>query len=152
MKKRYFLILFAITSLLAQAKTDDIEKLKRVMSPEDYAILTNTYVEKEGKQIYDLLINGELRSKTYSVWYKNQNMYFSLFNFFEAMNFTNYTQDKENGDISMFIGDSLENVIISVKENYIDYRVEKLALKKDDLVLDGKEIYIKSDIFKSIFL
>ena len=68
MKKRYFLILFAITSLLAQAKTDDIEKLKRVMSPEDYAILTNTYVEKEGKQIYDLLINGELRSKTYSVW------------------------------------------------------------------------------------
>lgn len=151
MKKRYFLILFAITSILAQAN-QDMEALKKIMSPEDYAILTNTYVEKEGKQIYDLMINGELRSKSYSVWYKNQNMYFSLFNFLEAINFKNYHQDLKTGDITLLVGDSLEEIKISVKNNYINYPIEKLKLLKDDLILDGREIYIKSDIFKSVFL
>lgn len=151
MKKRYFLILFAITSILAQAN-QDMEALKKIMSPEDYAILTNTYVEKEGKQIYDLMINGELKSKSYSVWYKNQNMYFSLFNFLEAINFKNYHQDLKTGDITLLVGDSLEEIKISVKNNYINYPIEKLKLLKDDLILDGREIYIKSDIFKSVFL
>lgn len=150
MKKRYFLILFAITSILAQAN-QDMEALKKIMSPEDYAIITNTYT-KEGKQIYDLMINGELRSKSYSVWYKNQNMYFSLFNFLEAINFKNYHQDLKTGDITLLVGDSLEEIKISVKNNYINYPIEKLKLLKDDLILDGREIYIKSDIFKSVFL
>lgn len=151
MKKRYFLILFAITSILAQAN-QDMEALKKIMSPEDYAIITNTYTQKEGKQIYDLMINGELRSKSYSVWYKNQNMYFSLFNFLEAINFKNYHQDLKTGDITLLVGDSLEEIKISVKNNYINYPIEKLKLLKDDLILDGREIYIKSDIFKSVFL
>lgn len=151
MKKRYFLILFAITSILAQAN-QDMEALKKIMSPEDYAIITNTYTQKEGKQIYDLMINGELKSKSYSVWYKNQNMYFSLFNFLEAINFKNYHQDLKTGDITLLVGDSLEEIKISVKNNYINYPIEKLKLLKDDLILDGREIYIKSDIFKSVFL
>lgn len=151
MKKRYFLVLFAITSILAQAN-QDMEALKKIMSPEDYAIITNTYTQKEGKQIYDLMINGELRSKSYSVWYKNQNMYFSLFNFLEAINFKNYHQDLKTGDITLLVGDSLEEIKISVKNNYINYPIEKLKLLKDDLILDGREIYIKSDIFKSVFL
>lgn len=151
MKKRYFLVLFAITSILAQAN-QDMEALKKIMSPEDYAIITNTYTQKEGKQIYDLMINGELKSKSYSVWYKNQNMYFSLFNFLEAINFKNYHQDLKTGDITLLVGDSLEEIKISVKNNYINYPIEKLKLLKDDLILDGKEIYIKSDIFKSVFL
>lgn len=151
MKKRYFLILFAITSILAQAN-QDMEALKKIMSPEDYAIITNTYTQIEGKQIYDLMINGELKSKSYSVWYKNQNMYFSLFNFLEAINFKNYHQDLKTGDITLLVGDSLEEIKISVKNNYINYPIEKLKLLKDDLILDGREIYIKSDIFKSVFL
>lgn len=151
MKKRYFLVLFAITSILAQAN-QDMEALKKIMSPEDYAIITNTYTQKEGKQIYDLMINGELKSKSYSVWYKNQNMYFSLFNFLEAINFKNYHQDLKTGDITLLVGDSLEEIKISVKNNYINYPIEKLKLLKDDLILDGREIYIKSDIFKSVFL
>lgn len=151
MKKRYFLILFAITSILAQAN-QDMEALKKIMSPEDYAIITNTYTQKEGRQIYDLMINGELKSKSYSVWYKNQNMYFSLFNFLEAINFKNYHQDLKTGDITLLVGDSLEEIKISVKNNYINYPIEKLKLLKDDLILDGREIYIKSDIFKSVFL
>lgn len=151
MKKRYFLILFAITSILAQAN-QDMEALKKIMSPEDYAIITNTYTQKEGKQIYDLMINGELKSKSYSVWYKNQNIYFSLFNFLEAINFKNYNQDLKTGDITLLVGDSLEEIKISVKNNYINYPIEKLKLLKDDLILDGREIYIKSDIFKSVFL
>lgn len=151
MKKRYFLVLFAITSILAQAN-QDMEALKKIMSPEDYAIITNTYTQKEGKQIYDLMINGELKSKSYSVWYKNQNMYFSLFNFLEAINFKNYHQDLKTGDITLLVGDSLEEIKISVKNNYINYPIEKLKLLKDDLILDGREIYMKSDIFKSVFL
>lgn len=152
MKKKYFLMLFALTSLIIQAETNDIEKLKRVLSKEDYAILTNSYTEEEGKQLYNLLINGEMKSKNYSVWYKNQNMYFSLFNFFEVIDFKNYTQDKTNGNISIKLGDSLDNILINIKESYINSSVEKFNLKKDDLILNGKEIYIKSDIFKSIFL
>lgn len=152
MKKRYFLILFAITSILAQANTENMEALKKIMSPEDYAIITNTYTQENGKQIYDLMINGELKSKSYSVWYKNQNMYFSLFNFLEAINFKNYTQDIKTGDIKLLLGDSLEQITISVKNNYIDYPTEKLKLLENDLILEGREIYIRSDIFKTVFL
>lgn len=150
MRKKYFLILFSIISTLSQANIDNIEKLKGILSKEEYEILTNTY-KKEGKQIFDLMINGDLKNKHYVCWYEKGNTYFSFFNFLETINFKNYTQEK-NGDITLYLGDNLEKVIISVKENYIDYSNEKIKLNQNDLILNGREIYIRSELFKKVFL
>ncbi|WP_349764275.1 carboxypeptidase-like regulatory domain-containing protein [Fusobacterium sp. SYSU M8D902] len=153
MSKKYFFILFSIISVLSQAQgnIENIEKLKGVLSEEDYIILTNAY-SKEGKQIFNLMINGELKSKDYLVWYEKGNTYFSFFNFLEAINFKNYTQDPKNGNITLYLGENLERVVLSVKDNYIDYSDEKIKLNQNDLLLNGREIYINSELFKKVFL
>lgn len=152
MRKR--LLVLALIVLSSLTYTEDNLKLlkdKGIMSEEEYLILNDNY-EEDGKQLYSLLINGEVKNKVYPVYVEKGSMYFPVFSFFDTLKFVNYEYDKEKETLNILLGDSLEEVSIDIKNKSIVKKYEQLDVKDKDILLQGKEIYLSEELFKKVFL
>lgn len=149
-KKLMIVALIVICSSISYSNST-LEQLKNqgIISNEEFEILKGEY-KHEGKLLYNLLVNGEAKNKVYPVFVREERVYFSLFSFFETLNFKNYKQDKELIEIEL--GDSLEKVVINVQKNLITKSDEEIKHNFKDIYLDGKEIYLEQNLFKKLFL
>lgn len=149
-KKLMILALIVICSSISYSNST-LEQLKNqgIISNEEFEILKDEY-KHEGKLLYNLLVNGEAKNKVYPVFVREERVYFSLFSFFETLNFKNYKQDKELIEIEL--GDSLEKIVINVQKDLIVKSDEEIKHNFKDIYLDGKEIYLEQELFKKLFL
>lgn len=149
-KKLMILALIVICSSISYSNST-LEQLKNqgIISNEEFEILKGEY-KHEGKLLYNLLVNGEAKNKVYPVFVREERVYFSLFSFFDTLNFKNYKQDKELIEIEL--GDSLEKVVINVQKDLIVKSDEEIKHDFKDIYLDGKEIYLEQELFKKLFL
>lgn len=152
MKKKLCLLLSFICCVQQILAVDDIEILKNqgIISAEEYSILKDEYVDEEGKQLYNLLINGEVKNKVFPIQKERGKIYFPLFSFFETINFKNYTQ--ENELINIELGDSLEKITMNIKKNYIVKTDQNIEFEFSDILLEEREIYLEQELFKKLFL
>lgn len=149
-KKLMILALIVICSSISYSNST-LEQLKNqgIISNEEFEILKGEY-KHEGKLLYNLLVNGEAKNKVYPVFVREERVYFSLFSFFDTLNFKNYKQDKELIEIEL--GDSLEKVVINVQKDLITKADEEIKHDFKDIYLEGKEIYLEQNLFKKLFL
>lgn len=149
-RKLMILALIVICSSISYSNST-LEQLRNqgIISNEEFEILKGEY-KHEGKLLYNLLVNGEAKNKVYPVFVKEERVYFSLFSFFDTLNFKNYKQ--ENEIIEIELGDSLEKIVINVKKDQIIKSDEEIKHDFKDIYLDGKEIYLEQEIFKKLFL
>ena len=63
MKKRLLILALIVLSSMSYADDNNLKQLKDqgIMSEEEYLILNDSY-EEDGKQLYNLLINGESKN------------------------------------------------------------------------------------------
>lgn len=153
MKKRLLVLALIVLSSMSYADDNNLKLLKEqgIMSEEDYLILNDRY-EEDGKQLYSLLINGEMKNKVYPVYVEKGNMYFPIFSFFDTLNFTNYEYDKEKGTLEILLGDSLEEISVDVKKKSVIKDFEQLNSQDSDVLFQGNEIYLSEELFKKVFL
>lgn len=97
--------------------------------------------EEEGREeIYTLKVKGQVCSFSYPVINEKGKYYFSLFNFLEAIGFTNY--ERENNRVTLLLGENNDR-----KE--IDF--SKLQEKRDYFFERG-EYYLSIEILKEYLL
>lgn len=121
-----------------------------LITKEDYEILSDNLQHSDGEYLYELRINGELKSKIYKTILKNKKKYFPLKEFFKNINFVNYSiQDKER--ITLYLGDTLKEIRLSPTELKIDGEKTK-EVEPEGLIYENNEIYLEEEIFKEIFL
>lgn len=130
MKKRLLILALIVLSSMSYADDNNLKQLKDqgIMSEEEYLILNDSY-EEDGKQLYNLLINGESKNKVYPVYVEKGNVFFPLFSFFDTLKFTNYEYDKEKGNLKILLGDSLEEISIDVNKKTVIKDFEQLNLR-----------------------
>lgn len=149
MRKKLYLIFALILYSTVFSEDIDILKQKGLITAEEYKILKDEYVH-EGKQLYNLLINGELKNKVFPIRVEKGKVFFPLFSFFDTIDFKNFVQDKEI--INIELGDSLEKITINVKKNYIIKTDQDIKFEYNDLIPEGREIYIEEQLFRKLFL
>ena len=156
MKKRLLIISLIILSSLSYANSkqnSNLELLKEnnLISEEEYMILNDNF-EDEGKQLYNLLINGETKNRVYPIFVEKNKVYFPIFSFFNTLNFKNFEYDKNKKVLKMFLGDSLEEISIDVKKKYVIKDFQEIDTEDKDIFLKDNEIYLSEGLFKELFL
>ena len=153
MKKKLLILALIVLSSMSYAENSNLKQLKDqgIMSEEEYLILNDSYQE-EGKQLYNLLINGETKNKVYPIYIEKGNVYFPVFSFFDTLNFKNYEYNKENGNLKILLGDSLEEISIDVNKMSVIKNFEQLNLNANDILFKENEIYLSEELFKKVFL
>ena len=153
MKKRLLILALIVLSSISYADDNNLKQLKDqgIMSEEEYLILNDSY-EEDGKQLYNLLINGESKNKVYPIYVEKGDVFFPIFSFFDTLKFTNYEYDKEKGNLKILLGDSLEEVSIDINKKTVIKDFEQLNLSDKDVLVKGNEIYLYEEVFKKVFL
>lgn len=165
MKKnmRKFLLTFLLMTCFAKGYGEDdvsIEQLnslkeKGMISQEDYDILmadlTGTL---ENEELYKLNINGILIDDKFKVLIKGEKIYFPLFRFLELLGFFNLQQTKDEAIASLNEG---LTVALNKKDNTISLPndkelTKKISSEKEYIFKEDDEYFLRSDIFKDIFL
>lgn len=153
-KHKYWLLLCFLCLFQQNVKAiSDLDLLrdKGLITQEEYNILKDDVeYEEEGEVFYNLMVNGELRSKIYEVIAQNKTYYFPVKSFFNVINFKNYTE--ENSVLKANLGDSLKEVRIDLENNSIMVDKTYIELKEGELFKKNDEIYIEKNVFKNIFL
>lgn len=140
----FLLILLIIKSLLIYAQDDiSIEELidlknQNLITNEEFNILKSEILKEniEEENLYDLLIDSKLISRTYKIYEKNGKYFFPIKEFLRHINFKNYRETKN--ELILFLGSSLREVKINLREEYV--------------FQENDEIYIESDRFSEFFL
>lgn len=134
-----------------KAQLDHLKSIG-VISQEDYDILLGDSKIKSGTSMYDLVINGENKSKTFEIIQEGNKLFIPLKAFFENIDFTNYKNNNE--EITILLGDNLKKIIINLKEKFIliDGKDEKIKLTKENFIEKNGEIYLEENLFKELFL
>lgn len=99
------------------------------------------FFEEEGEErerIYTLKVKGEINSLSYPVIRENDKNYFSIFEFFRAINFTNYTIEK--GRLTFRLGNYNQEEIIDFSK-----------LNKNEYIYENRDYYISQELFKKYF-
>lgn len=147
--------MFVVTLLMMFSMTayadDNLKFLldNGLISLEEYQILQQENYVEDGEVFYNLMINGELKSKIFKIIAQNGVYYIPVQSFFNQINFKNYTY--REGKVIASIGESLEKVEIDVLSGFI---------KKGETIIDASkkvfdsegEVYLEQEIFKQIFL
>ena len=148
-------LFFCIVNILTYSSSLEEKELQDfyengLITKEDYEILANNIQAPDGEYLYELRVNGELKSKVYKVRLKNRKNYFPLKEFFKDINFVNYTiQDKEK--IIFYLGDILKEIKLTPTELKISG--EKIReIGPEVLFYENNEIYLEEELFKEIFL
>lgn len=144
MKYRFILALLILNSMQIYSENFTIEEIlnlknQGLISEEEFKVLKSE-LDNENlsmENLYDLNINSKLTSRTYKVYEKNKQYFFPLKEFFKYINFSNYTENKN--EIVLYLGSALKEVKIDLKENEFIFQ-------------ENNEIYIQSSKFSEIFL
>lgn len=148
-------LFFCIISVFIYSNDLEEGDLKRLyeeglITKEDYEILSDNLQHSDGDYLYELRVNGELKSKIYKVILKNKKNYFPLKEFFKDINFINYSfQDKKQ--ITFYLGDTLKEVKLTPTELKIDGE-KRVELTPESLIYESDEVYLEEEVFKEIFL
>ncbi|WP_297487896.1 hypothetical protein [uncultured Cetobacterium sp.] len=150
-KSKFLLLFCLINTLIYAEKADELKELLDfgIITQEDYDILSGNFGTQDGEYLYELRINGVVKSKIYEVIVKDKKLYFPLFKFFQSIDFKNYSNSKNN-HIEFFLGDSLKKVELT--ENYFIMDGEKIEFQEKSLFKNNEEIFLSEDIFKEIFM
>lgn len=129
----------------------DMLKDKGLITQEEYNLLKDeAEYEEEGEVFYNLMVNGETKSKIYEVIAQNKTYYFPVKAFFKTIDFNNFTE--EENVLKASLGDSLKPVRIDLDNYSIMVENTYIKLKEGEVFKKGDEIYIEKKIFKDIFL
>ncbi len=155
MKKKMFvfaLLITAISSYSYATNTGLIDlKEKGIISEEDFMILSNEYQET-GKQLFNLMINGEIKHYAFPIYSEKQKVYIPVFNFFKTINFKNYTYDKDNLLLEVELGENLEKRELNFKNKFLIKNYEQINFSENDMIFKDGDIYLEETIFKNAFL
>ncbi len=153
------LLLSGFSKLYADDKLNvtQLETLreKGMISQEDYDILMaelNGTLKNE--QLYKLEVNGVLLDNKFKALIRGDQLYFPLFKFLDILSFFNvkHTQDgvqvylKEGVDFNL---NTVKGTIYSQNNKELNDKLKKLT---DYIIKEKDEYFLRSDIFKDIFL
>lgn len=157
MKKKFiFLFLLGIVSKLFSADytLEELEMLynNRALSQEEYSILKKELLGTTETEngYYNLKVNGRQVTNIYSVATKEDNTYLDLEEFLTLLNLKNYKKT-ENG-YKIYLGDSLEEVIIDTKNNKVSKGGKNLPLKENWYLKEGDKLLLEKITFQELFL
>lgn len=128
---------------------------KGMISQEDYNILVaDLSGTLENEQLYKLNINGILIDNKFKVLIKGNTMYFPMFRFLELLGFFNLKQTQDETIASLNEG---LIVVLNKKNNTITLPnnkelSKKISSEKEYIFKENDEYFLRSDIFKDIFL
>lgn len=165
MKKnmRKFLLSFLLITCFAKGYGEEnisIEQLnalreKGMLSQEDYDILiADLSGTLENEQLYKLNVNGILIDNKFKVLIKGNIMYFPMFRFLELLGFFNLKQTQDEATASLNEG---LTVVLNKEKNTIiipnnKELTKKILREKEYIFKEKDEYFLRSDIFKDIFL
>lgn len=160
--RKFFLSFLLITSFIKGYCEENIsiEQLnalreRGMISQEDYSILVadlNGTLENE--QLYKLNVNGVLIDNKFKVLTKGNTLYFPLFKFLELLDFFNIKQTQNEITISL---NSQLTIVLNKKNDTITLPnnknlSKKILNEKEYIFKENDEYFLRSDIFKEIFL
>ncbi|MGL5122600.1 MAG: hypothetical protein ACRC6K_00320 [Fusobacteriaceae bacterium] len=136
---------------------DELHTLKEkgMLSQEDYDILiAELSGTLENQQLYKLNVNGNLIDDKFKVLIKGDSEYFPVLKFLELLEFFNLKQTEN--EINVSLKESL-TVILNKNNNTIELPnnkefKKKILNEKNYLFKKDEEYFLRSDIFKDIFL
>lgn len=120
-----------------------------LISLEEYQILQQENYVEDGEVFYNLMINGELKSKIFEIMVQDGVYYIPVQNFFNQINFKNYTY--RDGKLIASIGETLERVELDVLNGFVK-KGERVIDATKKIFDNGGEVYLEQEIFKEIFL
>lgn len=160
--KFLFLSAFLLVSFRQSFSEDKLDlkqlnllKEKGMLSDEDYNILVaevNGTLENEN--LYKLSVNGSVIDTKFKVIMKGDTLYFPVLKFVDLLGFFNVKKSPEKIDVSFNKGISFEidtknDTLKSLSDNELNKKIRK---EKDYIIKEKDDYYIKSDIFKGLFL
>lgn len=159
-KKIFVVILLMNIFKLGYSEELTIEQLKslrdkHMITDEDYNILladlTGTL---ENKNLYKLSVNGNLLDDKFTIISKGDKLYFPLFKFIDTLDFFD---KKQKGDLITYsIKDGFSFEVDKHTKTISLFNLkrfnEKTVKKKEWLIENKDEYYIREDIFQDIFL
>ena len=158
-----FLLLFLLITCFTKGYGEEevsIDQLnilreKGMISQEDYNILVaDLSGTLENEQLYKLNINGILIDDKFKVLTKGTTMYFPIFRFLELLGFFNLKQTEDEAIASLNEG---LTIVLNKKNNTIilpkNKNLSKKILSENEYIFkENDEYFLRSDIFKDIFL
>lgn len=152
MRKKFFIFAMIIASISSYANVElkDL-KDKGLISEEDFMILSEEYKET-GKQLFCLMVNGEVKHYAFPIYVEKQKVYIPVFNFFKTINFKNFTYDENNLRLEIELGESLDKREIDLKQKYLIKDYEQTNFTENDVLFKDGDIYLEENIFKKAFL
>lgn len=154
MKKKMFILAFILTAIssysYANTELKDLKE-KGIISEEDFMILSNDYQET-GKQLFNLMINGEIKHYAFPIYSEKQKVYIPVFNFFKTINFKNYTYDEDNLILEVELGENLEKRELNFKNKFLIKNYEQINFTEKDILFKDGDIYLEETVFKNAFL
>lgn len=155
-KKLIFLFLLGMFSKVFSADytLEELEMLynNKALTQEEYSILKKELLGTTETEngYYNLKVNGRQVTNIYSVATKEDNTYLDLEEFLTLLNLKNY-EKTENG-YKIYLGDSLEEVIIDTKNNKVSRGGKALSLKENWYLKEGEKLLLEKNIFQELFL
>jgi len=152
MKKSLLIFMLILSSISSYANTElkDLRE-KGILSEEDYMILSEEYKET-GKQLFCLMINGEVQHYAFPIYSEGQKIYIPVFNFFKTINFKNYNYDEKNLKLNVELGESLDKRELDFNKKYLIKDYEQTNFTEKDILLRDGDIYLEENLFKKAFL
>lgn len=149
-------LIISFSSAYSQDYTkEELDKLRKdnLITQEVYEILLSelglgSYYDED---VYSLSINGEKISKDYKVMLLGGEKYFPILEFIELLKIKNYQLSDKL--LVIEIGENLKRIEIDFVNKEVRVENKKISLNfLNDIKKEGKEIFIKEDIFKKLFL
>lgn len=124
----------------------------KALTQEEYNILKKELVGSSEIKTgyYNLKINGREVSNLYFVAIEKNNFYFDLEEFFKLLDFKNYEKTKDGYKI--YLGDNLDEVLISIANNKISKNGKYFTLKENWYLNEEGKFFLEKSIFQELFL
>ncbi len=161
MKKYKLLLIFCLALIGKTVFSADgdytIEELDQffkegIINEEEYEILKNEisgYSLIDDNYLYDITLNGSVRSRNFKLTRKDGNLYYPLLDFLSIAGVANYEYSKD--EVRILLGDTLQEVKIDYKTNTYSIGDTEYKYQPSELYIEKGEIYISEEIFKKLF-
>lgn len=150
-QKKIFIFLIVIVPVFGSDTTlEDLEKLKQenLISIEDYNILKQELTNESIEELYTLKINGLEVDNAYSVINDNDIRYLNLNIFLESINIKDFLKNEK---VSLTLGENLRKIEIDLKNNKVYENGILLKENQKNILTKDQKIYLREDIFKTLF-
>lgn len=155
-KKILFLFLLGMFSKVFSAEytLEELDALynDKVITQEEYSILKKEILGSNELEsgYYNLKINGKQVTNIYSVATKGERAYLNLEEFLTLLNLNNY--EKKDSVYKIYLGNSLEEVVIDTKKNRVSKNGKNISLKENWYSMEKGNLYLEKDVFQELFL